>query len=414
MTKFHFLKLSMILFCVALILGSCKDEDEPNDQPVFKIGAVIPLTGSAASTGVSTQAAIELAIADINNYLTDIGSGKSISVKIEDSETDTLVALQKVTELFGEGIMTMVGPYSSASVAAVKDYADQNGAIIISPSSVAISLAISDDNIFRMVPADFSQGEAMAALLEDDHISYIVPVVRDDLWGNELVETIIKHFLDNSGGMSSNVALYPANTSDFTEYILDLESRVQFALAQYDTAEIGIYMASFGEGTDILNSALENPTLKHLKWYGSSAYAQNESILLDTSAAAYASSHGLLCPIFGYDLAAKAKWEPLVNRIIDKIGRKPEIYALCAYDALWLITATYLSTGYPVDYKDFKTIFGRQANNYFGATGWTTINDAGDREFATYDFFKVATENEEYVWTIAARYNNATKELERY
>ena len=414
MHKFHFFGILIILLSLVITFVSCKEEEKPPDEPVFKIGAVISLTGSGASTGISTQAAIELAIADINDYLADIGSGKSITVKIEDSETDTTVALQKVTELFGEGIMTIVGPYSSASVAAVKNFADKNGAIIVSPSSVATSMAISDDNVFRMSPSDFNQGEAMAALLDDDNIGYIVPIVRDDLWGNALLETTTKNFLDLSGGETSNPAMYPTGTTDFSQYILQMENRVQAALAQYDTTQIGIYMVSFGEGTDIISSAKDSQVLSNLKWYGSSAYADNETLSSDTAAAGFAASSDLLCPIFGYDLSAKSKWEPLVERIVAKIGRKPEIYALCAYDALWLRALSYLSTGYPTDYKNFMIIFERQANDYFGSTGWTTLNDAGDREFAVYDFYKIIKEGGDYTWHIGARYNNATKEFKRY
>ena len=414
MKKSQFFGVLIILLGLLEASTSCKKDEETPDEPVFKIGAVISLTGAGSYTGVGTQVALELAVEDINDYLADIGTGKSITVKIKDSETDTAVALQKVKELHGEGIMAIVGPYSSASVAAVKSYADENGVIIVSPSSEANSLAITDDNIYRLIPADFSLGEAMAALLDDDNIEYIVPIVRDDLWGNELLETTSKNFLDLTGGVTSNAAKYPTNTIDFSQYILQMETRVQEALAQYDTTEIGIYLISFSEGIDIINSAKDNPTLKHIKWYGNSALANNESLPLDIAAAEFAASHGLLCPIFGYDLAAKTKWEPLIERIEARIGSKPDIYALCAYDALWLISLSYLSTGFPTDYQNFRIIFERQANDYFGVTGWTTLNDAGDREFAVYDFFGIINEGGAYAWHIGARYNNATKELTRY
>ena len=414
MKKFQFFRVWIILLSFFVAFASCKKDEETPEEPVFRIGAVISLTGAGSYTGIGTQAAIELAIIDINDYFADIGTGKSITVMIEDSETDTTVALQKVKQLHEEGIMTIVGPYSSASVAAVKNYVDENGVIIVSPSSEATSLAIEDDNIYRLIPADYSQGEAMAALLDDDNIEYIVPIVRDDLWGDELLKTTSKHFLDLTGGVTSNAAKYPTNTADFSQYILQMETRVQEALAQYDTTEIGIYLISFSEGIDIINSAKDNPTLNHIKWYGNSALANNESLPLDLAAAEFAATHGLLCPIFGYDLAAKTKWEPLIERIEAKIGSKPDIYALCAYDALWLISLSYLSTGFPTDYQNFKIIFERQANDYFGVTGWTTLNDEGDREFAVYDFFGIINEENNYAWHIGARYNNATKELTRY
>jgi len=407
-------RLYFFLFLiVTFIISGCNKDDEPA-QNHFTIGAVIPLTGSGASTGESMNVALGFAVEDVNEYFKTINSEYSVSVKIEDSGTDTTIALQKVTALHDQSIQAIIGPYSSASVKAVKDYADNNDVLIVSPSSVATSLALPGDNIFRLAPADFNQAEALTALLDHDGIRVLIPLVRDDLWGNELLESTKKRFSDAIAGVTIYETLYPTNTTDFTEYLNQIETGVLQALNNYDIEEVGVYFISFGEGTRILNAASGNQTLNQVKWYGSSAYSENESLPQDPVAAAFGSSRHAWCPVFGYDPSAKNKWEPLVQRIQDEIGRKPEIYALSAYDALWLAALTYHATGAPINTNYYRESYMIQANNYVGTTGKTTLNSSGDREFATYDFWGIEEIVRNYQWKLMAKYNNEKKELVVY
>lgn len=407
--------LVTIFLLFTVFVSSCKKEkviDETEKTEII-IGLLIPETGAGASTGESMNAAISIALDDIKQYLADIGSNKTIKLIIEDTQTDTIVALQKLITLKEKGVQLVVGPYSSASVNAVKNYADQNEMLIISTSSVAPSLAVPGDNIYRLVPNDNSQGEAITALLNNDSIELLIPIVRDDLWGNELLATTSHHFTNSKGSVAEAVK-YPGSTQNFSSFIYELNNKVIDALSQYPNNKIGIYMVSFGEGTEILNRAWSETGLQFVRWYGSSAYAENSSLPLDTMAAGFAFDHGLPCPIFGYNDAAEDKWQPLIDKIEAQIGRKPEIYALVSYDALWLATLTYLTSGLNVNIDKLITTFEYEANNYFGVTGRTSLNAAGDRAFATYDFWGIKNNSNDYNWQLVAKYNNANGELTRY
>ena len=134
----------------------------------------------------------------------------------------------------------------------------------------------------------------------------------------------------------------------------------------------------------------------------------------DFYTAVFAIERNLACPAFGLDPNAQVKWEPLINELETDLGRNPEIYALVAYDALWLATLTYQVTGLNEGIPELKAAFTKQADNYFGVTGWTTLNEAGDRAEATYDFWGIRLFLNAPEWYILARYNNATKTLVRY
>jgi branched-chain amino acid transport system substrate-binding protein len=400
------------LILILITLLSC-DKKDSEENKIVTIGVLIGQTGSAASSGESTNAALAIALQDINRYLGDAGSDYRLEIRIKDTQTDTLVCIQKYNELKNEGVKLIIGPYSSAEVKALKPLADRDGILIISPSSVATSLAVAGDNVFRLAPNDLGQGEAMTALLLDDGIEVIVPVVRDDLWGNELLAATSDQFMHSFKEVVEPVK-YTPGTTDFTAVITSLVSNMNTVLSVYSPDKAGVYLISFGEGTDIMRAASSKEPLKAIRWYGSSAYAENKSLIQDEMTSMFAMERQLVCPIFGYDPNARSKWEPLINELQTGLSRKPEIYALVAYDALWLAIFTYLSTGDEPDIMSLKETFTLQANNYYGVTGWTTLNNAGDRALATYDFWGIEWELNTPLWAIKASYNNATKELVRY
>ncbi len=410
------LHLKITICIVTLLLSfSCKKDCEiiEDGKTEIVIGILTPATGAAASTGESSAVAIQFALEDINQYLADIGSDKTIKLIIEDTQTDTLVGLQKLMSFKEKGVQLVIGPFTSAGVKAVKDYADNNDILIISPASVATSLAIPNDNIYRLLPNDISQGAAMTALLNDDGIEMLIPIIRDDVWGDELFTTVSQQFTNSKGSVFTPVK-YSTSTTDFISHIFQLKLNLLDALNQYPANKIGIYMASFGEGTEILAEATNDASLHQVKWYGSSGFAGFSSLPLNPGAAAFANDQGLPCPIFGYDDAAYDKWQPLIDKIETQIGRKPEIYALVAYDALWLATLSYLSSGLEVSTDELITAFLYEANHYFGVTGRTALNQAGDRSFATYEFWGITYNFSEYSWQVVGKYNNATGILTRY
>ncbi len=404
--------VGLILIILTVFMISCQKNDEDPGQ-VIRIGVLLPLTGTGASTGESSNAAIEIAVQDISQYLKEVNPDFQVQLTIEDTQSDPVAAIDKFTALTDKGIRCIIGPYISSEVDAIKSFADENGILIVSPASVATSLSIPGDNIFRLVPDMTGQSEAMAALLSDDHIEVLVPVVRDDLWGHELLESTTQQFLQGRKEVIEAI-IYPPTTTDFTEVVGSLSNKVNDALKKYTAEEIGIYLLCYDEGTVIMNLASYENKFAGVRWYGNTAYAENKTLPADPAAAAFAMTTSLACPVFGYDPTARSKWEPLLTELQNELGRKPEIYAFTTYDALWLMTLTWQSAGGNADIASLKKAFKAQSDHYFGATGWTSLNEAGDRAVSIYDFWGIRWIMNDFVWTVVARYNNATKELDRY
>jgi branched-chain amino acid transport system substrate-binding protein len=100
---------------------SCSDEPTaPSASQDIVIGGLFSLTGNWASLGVASKAAMEIGIEDVNQYLADGGSGLHFTASIKDTKLDAATALAQVTELKTSGVEVVIGPQSSAEVAALK------------------------------------------------------------------------------------------------------------------------------------------------------------------------------------------------------------------------------------------------------------------------------------------------------
>ena len=77
------------------------------------LGALLPLSGAFSSLGESEQAALQIAINDINNYFSENHSKTRFGLVIED---DPQISLEKLKHLSDKGIKMVIGPSTSAEV----------------------------------------------------------------------------------------------------------------------------------------------------------------------------------------------------------------------------------------------------------------------------------------------------------
>lgn len=381
---------------------------QPTQPPAMRteivIGALLPLTGTLSSSGESAQAALELADKDVNEYLSAIDSEMRVKLVVEDTETDPAVALEKLQSLAGNDVKMVIGPDPSREVKAVKQYADENGIILISHASTAPSMAIPGDNVFRFCPDDTYQAEAMARLMWEDGIRAVIPMWRDDVWGNDLSEATKESF-EELGGTVLDGVRYSSTTENFSAELESLNSKVSQAIAQYDDANsVGVYLISFEEVVPIFIQAGEqNAIYSTVKWYGSDGTALDNELVVNPAAAEFAARTGFPNPLYGEEEETD-KYGLVQARIQAKIGRPPEAYAVAAYDAFWVATHAYLATGGTKDTAALKKALQETAESYFGATGWTSLNEAGDRKFGDYDFWAITEDNGVFQWVLVARY----------
>jgi branched-chain amino acid transport system substrate-binding protein len=398
----------------ALALGlagtaGCEDSTGSDDREIT-LGGIFSLTGNWMSLGVTSKAAMELAVEDANRYAA--GRGITFRADIRDTKLEPATALTAVQALRAAGVQLIVGPQSSAELAAIRSYVDANDVIVVSQSSTAGSLAIAGDRIFRFTAADSLEGVASAALMWGDGIRTVVPVWRADA-GNQGLHTATRRAFAARGGTVSTGVEYAANATAFAATTATLGTQVRAALAARPAGEVAVYLAGFDEVADVFAAAAADPVLASVRWYGADGIAQSGALLTKPAAVAFAQQVGFPSALFGLDLTARASWQPIATRIQQRAGTAPDAFALAVYDATWVAALAYLASPADVDVDSLATRFVQAAGAYHGTTGWTALNAAGDRQYADFDFWAIRPSGATHAWTRVAGYDTRSGTLSR-
>ena len=395
----------LVTFVVTgVILCGCMGSPAGTKSKDAVIGVLVPLTGDWSSKGQDFNAAIELAAEDTNANLASTGSGKKVRLLVEDTGTDPAVAAEKIKKLQQEGVRIVVGPASSAEMASVKDWADQHGIILIGYASTSPALSVPGDNVFRLVPDDTRQGEAMSGYLEKSGIKVIIPVTRNDTWGKGLLNATKSRFEQN-GGVVMNGYLFEPGTRDFTPVLENLSTKVKSAEAQYGNHSVGVYAIGFDEMVPLLSGAGAYPDLATVQWFGNDGAAKTEALTKNVSAAHFAEITGFYSPIYGEE-EESGGFKDVKQRILAKTGIAADPYSLAAYDAT-AIAARSLLNSEDSSYDQLKKAVELTAGYYYGVTGWTKFIESGDRAYAVYGFWTIKTVNDTPTWVQVARFESA-------
>jgi branched-chain amino acid transport system substrate-binding protein len=385
------------------------------------IGALLPLTGTLSSFGESAEASLRLAVDDVNNQLAKSGSSSRVGLVIEDTKTDPNVAREKIMDLASKGIRIVIGPATSANVAAVKEYADENGILIVSSSSTAPSLAIPNDNVFRFVPDDTHQAEALAKKMWDEGTRVVIPIWRTDVFGNNL-QSLLKEKFEKLGGKVVDgigydppvgnfaASLHRINFIVWEQELRSLTQKVNDAVKQYGADKVGVYIVAFDEIVPIMIQANKHEALQSVRWYGSDGSVQHEGLIKNIEAAEFAVKTNFLSPIYGVE--ASDSFKELEERIVEEIDRVPRSYAEVIYDEFWVAALTL--SNYNGTHKDdigsLREAFINTTNSNIGVTGRTELNDAGDKKYGSYDFCAILPLSKDdnnkgsFEWTNVAAY----------
>lgn len=394
---------------------------EDGREANVKIGALIPLTGTLSTLGESTEASLKIALKDINENFSKSHSDTGIELIIEDTKTDPGMALEKLKYLKSQGVQIVIGPATSANVAALKDYANQNGILIISASSTAPQLTIPNDNLFRLVPDDSHQAQAIAKKMWQDGVRVVVPMWRSDIFGEGLHSALNEDFKRLGGKVVEGVGYKPP-TGDFSaslhrinfifweQELKALESRLNEEVKRYGADRVGVYIVSFDEIVPIMIEAERHPRLSSVKWYGSDGSALNADLVKNVDAASFAVKTSFTNPIYAVDDDKNRRFIEVNRHITEEIGHPHRSYAELAYDALWVAALTYdkvaganqKTTDHNNNINVLSKTLLRVASSYDGITGKALLNDAGDRSSGSYDFWSITRKNDdnasEYEW----------------
>ena len=398
-----FKKLFILPLAVVILFASCKKE-APSKVPVqtIKVGGLYSLTGNWSSLGLTSKAAMNIAVTDVNNYLSSISSQYRFSASIFDTKLDTALALSSITNAFNnEQIRYFIGPQSSAELGAIKNFANTNNILVVSQGSTASSLSIPNDALFRFCPGDAVEGSAMAKSIYKEGKRHLITLSRDDA-GNKGLQTSTGAVFTTQGGTIEALTPYAISTTDFSSVLTNLKQKLTAKLSSTDSSQIGVYIASFDEGALLFAQASADPIFSKVNWYGGDGVVLSSAFTTSTQAAAFAAKVKFFAPTYGLPASAKPELASIKAEIKAATGLDADAYALAVYDAMWVLAKT-ISNNQSSDFSAFKTNFSNTANTYDGLTGLLSLNTNGDRSTGTFDYYSIVFENNQFIWKFTGK-----------
>jgi branched-chain amino acid transport system substrate-binding protein len=360
------------------------------------IGDLVSLTGDLSAYGQRSKNSVDMAISDINTWLSSTGSSVQFAVTHEDTATDPATALSKLQTLAAQGIQVYVGPMTSGEARNILSYANTNHLVLISQSSTAENLGIPNDYLFRLVPTDFAQAKAVARVLWQYGIQDVIIVARHDTWGDGLSGAIATNFKALGGTVVDTIQYTPVSsgTYDFSAQLTQMKSDYTSAVAKYGASKVAIEAVAFDELSVMYQQLSSYSDLTKAVWFGTDGTAQSATIASTAgSTAAHVKSLSTI-----YAPTRGAKYAAFTSTYVAKYGGQPDAYAYSAYDAAWVAALTILAVG-KNDGVAVQKALPSICNNYYGVAGWPNLNANGDRAIADYDIWEVQSVNAtSYTW----------------
>ena len=394
--------VSGILMLGLVSLMGCKKDSLTSIKEV-QIGALLSLTGNWSSLGLTSQEAIQMAILDVNDYMEWTNSNLRFTSVVYDTKLDTSLAKQAMDAVDLKKMKYVIGPQSSAELAAIKSISDKKNILVVSQGSTASSLAILNDGIFRFCPGDVVEGGALANTMYSEGIKVVVSLSRNDE-GNKGLQTSIGKAFTSLGGQVDAIVPYATTLTDYSALLASLKTKLQSYIALQGANKVAVYLASFDECVALFKQASTDPIFSSVKWYGGDGVVLSSALTSDIQAAAFASTTKFIAPNFGLPSLPHPDLAAISSAIKSKTGIEPDAYALAAYDAVWVIAKTVSAlSNSATDFSVVKNVFNMESSKYFGITGPLMLNAAGDRSTGSFDYWGIVLEGGSYKWKLVGK-----------
>lgn len=358
---------SMVTGCSSSSSSSTSGTEEKTEASgeTIKIGTISPNTGSMAAYGDAVVKAWELARDEIN--AAGGVNGQQIELIEKDDQMDPTETLNAFNSLVAEGVTAVLGSVSSGCTSAITDAADEEGIVLVTPTSTADSITTTDNYVFRACYADSFQGKIAAKYAADNGYKEVgVLYCASDTYSKGLYDSFAAACEDYGITVKDAESVADIQTSsEFTnQWAALVQSGVQFVFAPFYYYTVGPYIvpqARQAGYTGIIMGADG--------YDGSIDYISEGSNLDDWNGVMF-TNH--------YDPADTSEAvTSFVKAYQDKYnGETPNALAALAYDSLNMVAQAMTSSG-ATDSASLRDALADQSAVYNCVTGTFSLDGTG-------------------------------------
>ena len=354
-----YIALFLAIAMVATLFAGCGNNAETkpntNDSAAIKIGMSGPLTGGAAVYGTAVQAAMEIAVEEINAL-----GGLQLELNCQDDEHDAEKAINAYNNLKDWGVQVLAGTVTSAPALAVAPEAAADRIFMLTPSATADAILESGDNVFQICFKDTAQGTASADYFAAKFADKKIGVIYDS--SDAYSAGIYANFAAKAEEHGLTVVCVEAFTADNKSDLSTQVTKCQEAGA--DLVFLPFYSVEAAQVLTYANKIGYAPI-----FFG----CDGMDGILTTEGFDPALAEGLmmLTP-FSAD-SKDEKTQAFVAKFQQKTGIVPNQFAADAYDVIYSLYAALTATGCTADMSSAdicaKLIEWYTTNSFDGLTG---------------------------------------------
>lgn len=312
----------------ALALAACGGTAEPAQQgptgPDFKVGSILPTSGTYSDLGDSIRKGMKLYFDRIGNQA---GGRKIVVINEDEAAGDTAIPLAKARKLVEQDdVDLLTGIISSPNALAVRGYVDQNKipTLISNAGANALSRAQKSAWIYRTSFSNWQPNQPMGKWLMDNGIRRLTLVYSNYAAGAETAEAIKETY---TGQILAEVKPpFPNTSGDFAPFITQINNSRPDA----------IYV--FMSGQDAINLLKQAKTQldRNIKFTGSGYVVEQDVLGAIGDAAPVGAVTGLH---WALTLDTKEN-QDFTNDFKKAFGKTADVFAVQGYDTARVIADT--------------------------------------------------------------------------
>jgi branched-chain amino acid transport system substrate-binding protein len=377
-----------------------------------------PLEGQTVKQGFITAATSDLETyqtyyrniidPDMNAYIKMLGYGFTFQTQIDDANNQINIHLEKVQAFHSGGVNIVTNQGGSSLVQGSLSYVNSNNMLLWSGSSSSPTLAIPNDNLFRLFPTDLVQAPIIAKMMWSYGIKACVVIHEGTSYGDGLYN-IFKTEFPKLGGVILTEIRYATETVDFSTYCQAANEAITQANAQYGVGRVGVFCVVGTPIAQLVTQASSYKVLYDSPWFGADASALSQRLIDDASEAALHIRFISTMPVPGETV----KFTDLNKRFHDQVRQNITAEATNVYDISYVNLQGIINTQ-SVNPMGIIPLIPSICYNTFGASGWLRLDANGDRYSLDYNLYGVMQLNGKAQWVAFGKYTVVTNRLEWY
>jgi ABC-type branched-subunit amino acid transport system substrate-binding protein len=255
MQRLKLVLLALVIASFSFGLAACGDDDDDDGGEEggggetsleLTIGDSLPLSGDLADFGPPGEKAADLAIAEIQAAIEEVGADHTVEIVHEDNGggADQQAAVQAARKMVdSDGATCIAGAWASAdTIPTAESVAIPEEVTVVSPASTSDEITgLEDDGLVnRTAPPDSFQGPTLAQFLDQElggaQGKTVNVGARNDSYGNGLAETFSAAW-EELGGSIGETVIYDTRLPNYDSEADQLTSGNPDALVIVDFPE---------------------------------------------------------------------------------------------------------------------------------------------------------------------------------